>query len=176
MIAIAKKRCLDDDSQINRTVLKITRQSPIPVITFNNIYKLFNINKILVPTGLHDLILEDLNYAFKISKFFNSTIYQLNVLETEEYNFPAELVFKYMDDANKILSKIKLDKGNIEQHVIESKNAYSGIFNFVRNKNIDLIVMNTYRGKQGEKKDFIGSVAERVLQTVGCPVVTIKPS
>ena len=176
LIALSKKRCPDHDSPINRTVLKLVRHSDIPVITLNRSDKQFNINNILVPTGLNDLNPHDLKYAFELSEFLYSKIYQLNILETEDYNFPAELVFKYMDDAYKIISKMKFDYENVEQHVIESINAYSGISKFLENNNIDLIVMNTYRGEQGEKKDFIGSIAERILQTVECPVITIRPS
>lgn len=175
LIAVTKKRCPGENSQINRTVLKLIRQSEIPVFTINDVYESLSLNNILVPTGLSDSNSDDLKYALDISRFFNSKVHQLNVLETEEYNFPADLVFKYMDYAQKKLSETFPDDENVEQHVIESKNAYSGIFKYIKDKKIDLIVMNTYRGEQGEKKDFIGSIAERILQTAGCPVITIRP-
>lgn len=175
LIAVSRKKHLVNEP-IPRTALKLIRQSDIPVITVNGSSKEHNIDNILVPTGLFDLNSNDLKYAIDLSDYFKSKIFQLNVLETEDYNFPSDLVFTYMDDAYKRISQMNLGDENIEQHVVESKNAYLGISGFVEDRDIDLIVMNTYRGEQGEKKDFIGSVAERVLQNVDCPIITIRPS
>jgi universal stress protein A len=42
-----------------------------------------------------------------------------------------------------------------------------------KSKRIDLIVVGTH-GRRGFSKFFLGSVAERVLTTAPCPVVTVK--
>ena len=175
LISFSKVKRTGTDSPIPRPSLKLIRQSDIPVLTVNRLDKELDIKTVLVPTGLYDLNSNDIKYAVELSEHLNSKIYQLNVLETEQYSFPEDLVSKYMDEAYKVISHMNLGFENIEQRVIESVNAYTGISEFIKENNIDLIVMNTYRGEQGEKKEFIGSIAERVLQTADCPIITIRP-
>jgi nucleotide-binding universal stress UspA family protein len=47
------------------------------------------------------------------------------------------------------------------------------IVHLARDQNIDLIVMGTY-GRRGPERILIGSVAERVLEYVCCPVLVTK--
>ena len=175
LIAVGKQKTSDQPASVSRIVLKLIRQSNIPVITINPSFNRFDIKNILVPTSLYDLNSHDLRYALELSEFFKCKIYHLNVLETAEYNFPVELVSRYRGDAYSKIAQMDLDHKNIEPHVIESSNVYLGISEFVEEKNIDLIVMNTYRGEKGRQKDFIGSIAERVIQTALCPVISIRP-
>ncbi len=41
-------------------------------------------------------------------------------------------------------------------------------------KNVDLIVMGTH-GRKGLEKVLLGSVAERVVKSASCPVMTVNP-
>ena len=50
---------------------------------------------------------------------------------------------------------------------------YEQILQVARERHIDLIVMGTH-GRTGLSHAFIGSVAERVLRSASCPVLTIK--
>ncbi len=43
-----------------------------------------------------------------------------------------------------------------------------------REKDIDLIIMGTH-GRQGLEKALFGSVAEKVVKTAPCPVLTVNP-
>ena len=87
-----------------------------------------------------------------------------------------ELVSRYRGDAYSKIAQMNLDNKNVEPCVIESRSVYSGISEFVKNNNIDLIIMNTYRGEKGQKKEFLGSISETVVQNANCPVITIRPS
>ena len=51
--------------------------------------------------------------------------------------------------------------------------AAEGIGEFARERSIDLIVMGTH-GRQSLAHLFLGSVAERVVRTAPCPVLTIR--
>jgi nucleotide-binding universal stress UspA family protein len=51
--------------------------------------------------------------------------------------------------------------------------AADGIAEFAREKTIDLIVMGTH-GRRGLAHMFLGSVAERVVRTAPCPVLTVR--
>jgi nucleotide-binding universal stress UspA family protein len=55
-----------------------------------------------------------------------------------------------------------------------AKNAWRGMIKFVDERNIDLIVMMTYGGGR-IKEDFLGSIAEKVIQEAPCPVITMRP-
>jgi nucleotide-binding universal stress UspA family protein len=49
----------------------------------------------------------------------------------------------------------------------------SQIVRVARSQHSDLIVVGTH-GRRGFSKFFLGSVAERVIATAGCPVMTIR--
>lgn len=48
------------------------------------------------------------------------------------------------------------------------------INDLVKNEGIDLIVMGTH-GRKGLDRIIFGSVAERVVKTASCPVMTVNP-
>ena len=51
----------------------------------------------------------------------------------------------------------------------------SGIVDFVREEDIDLIVMSTH-ARKGVPRLFLGSIAERVIREAPCPVIAVPPS
>jgi nucleotide-binding universal stress UspA family protein len=71
------------------------------------------------------------------------------------------------------MGKVKI-KENIEASVEVAKNAWRGIVGFANEGDIDLIVMMSYGGGK-LKEDFIGSVAEKVIQESASPVITMTP-
>ena len=52
--------------------------------------------------------------------------------------------------------------------------AWAGIVEFVRDQDIDVIVMSTH-ARKGVAKLFLGSVAENVIREAPCPVITVRP-
>jgi nucleotide-binding universal stress UspA family protein len=50
----------------------------------------------------------------------------------------------------------------------------TSIVQAAKEENVDLIVMSTH-GRSGIKGLFFGSVAEKVVRSAECPVLTIKP-
>jgi nucleotide-binding universal stress UspA family protein len=50
---------------------------------------------------------------------------------------------------------------------------YETIVNLARKGDYDLIVMGTH-GREGAKRVLMGSVAERVVRVVPCPVMTVR--
>ncbi len=59
--------------------------------------------------------------------------------------------------------------------VITEGNAPQAIVQYAAEHAIDIIIMNTH-GRTGLQHVLLGSVAERVVRTAGCPVLTIKPA
>jgi len=56
---------------------------------------------------------------------------------------------------------------------VESGHAAAGILDFAERTGVDLIVLAT-QGRSGIERFLIGSVAERVVRTAPCPVLTVK--
>ena len=72
-----------------------------------------------------------------------------------------------------LVNKYKKKGIKIDTKVIESVNTYLGILRQCESLKPDLIVMNTH-GRKGLKKYFIGSIAEKIINDMPCPVLTLK--
>ena len=176
LIALGKGRAVEK-SILGGTALKVLRRSPLPVLTAREDGKSLEIKRILVPVDLSHGLSKDLKYAVELSKVFSATIYLLNVVEVGEHAFPPEIAeqmrgFSYKEIVES-MGKVKI-KENIEAYAEVAKNAWRGIVKFEDERDIDLIVMMSYGGGK-LKEDFIGSVAERVIQESVCPVITMTP-
>jgi universal stress protein A len=57
--------------------------------------------------------------------------------------------------------------------VILSSSAVTGICNYAREKDVDMIVLSTH-GRTGLAHMLIGSVAEQVVRHAPCPVLTVR--
>lgn len=176
LIALGKGRAVER-SILGGTALKVLRSSRLPVLTARGDGKSLEIKRILVPTDLSHVLSKDLNYAVELSTVFGATIYLLNIVEVGEHAFPPEIVeqmrgFAYREIVES-MGKVKI-KENIEASVEVAKNAWRGIVGFANEGDIDLIVMMSYGGGK-LKEDFIGSVAEKVIQESASPVITMTP-
>ena len=176
LIALGKGRAFER-SILGGTALKVLRSSTLPVLTARGDGKSLEIKRILVPTDLSHVLSKDLNYAVELSEVFGATIYLLNIVEVGEHAFPPEIVeqmrgFAYREIVES-MGKVKI-KENIEASVGVARNAWRGIVGFANEMDIDLIVMMSYGGGK-LKEDFIGSVAEKVIQESASPVITMTP-
>ena len=176
LIALGKGRAVEK-SILGGTALKVLRSSTLPVLTAREDGKSLEIKRILVPVDLSHGLSKELKYAVELSKVFSATIYLLNVVEVGEHAFPPEIAeqmkgFSYKEIVES-MGKVKI-KENLEAYAEVAKNAWRGIVKFEDERDIDLIVMMSYGGGK-LKEDFIGSVAERVIQESVCPVITMTP-
>ncbi|MCI0454256.1 MAG: universal stress protein [Candidatus Dadabacteria bacterium] len=176
LIALGKGRAVEK-SILGGTALKVLRRSSLPVLTAREDKRGLDIKRILVPVDLSHGLSKDLDYAVLLSKTLGSIIYLLNVVEVGEHAFPLEIAeqmkgFSYREIVES-MGKVNI-KENIEASAEVAKNAWRGIVKFADERNIDLIVMMSYGGGKF-KEDFIGSVAEKVIQEASCPVVTMSP-
>lgn len=176
LIAMGKGRA-EEKSILGGTALKVLRKSKIPVLTAREDSRRSEIKSILVPTDQSRGLYRDFKYAIELSKLFGARVYILNVVETGEQMFPLEIIEQMKGfcfrELNENVGKVNIGE-NTDVAVEASKNAWSGIIKFVDSKDIDLIVMMTYGGGKF-KEEFIGSVAQKVIQEAPCPVLTIIP-
>lgn len=175
LIAINSSVNISNNHSISRTIIKLIRQSEIPVLTVHPVNKRNEINNILVPTGLFDIDSNDFRYAVELSNTIESKVFHLHVLETADINYPVEVVEELRGDAYARIAENDQKYKNVITKVTEAKNVWNGISEFAENNQVDLVVLNTYVGKKGKRHDFIGTVCEKVIQTLKLPVITIRP-
>jgi len=178
LIVIGKGRA-DDKAILGATALKVLRRSPVPVLIARKNEDKISIKRILVPTDLYNIESLDLRFALDFSELCGAKIFSLSIIEIGDRKFPPEVVERLRGNAyNKLTQQINeagiADK--VTTVVKTAKNALLGIIDFIQEKNIDLVVMNTYGGEKFRRSEFIGSVAERVVQESPCAVITVTPS
>ena len=125
--------------------------------------------------------------AKQMAKHFGAKILLLSVMEN-----PAQAAMVYAIDfpvfpdpniqkelKEKLNTKLEetrskhFQDAQIECHLIEAHGAIdSEILSFAKSNSVDLIVMATH-GRTGISRLLIGSVAERVVRSAHCPVLTV---
>jgi nucleotide-binding universal stress UspA family protein len=72
------------------------------------------------------------------------------------------------------LSRLQPRDPNVSvEHILQAGEPVEEILRVARERHCDLIVMGTH-GRTGLSRLLMGSVAEAVVRTASCPVVTIK--
>ncbi|NIT12962.1 MAG: universal stress protein [Candidatus Dadabacteria bacterium] len=163
-------------------VNKIVRSSDIPVLVVNgkNKKRVTAIKKILVPLNLTEDVVSALDYAVFLASVMGAEISVLYIQEFVSYAYEMPIII--LDDMRsyfnkklkKLVSKYSRKKVKITTNVTEYLNPYMGIMRQCEKLKPDLIVMNTHQRK-GLKKYFIGSIAEKIINEMPCPVLTLKP-
>ena len=142
--------------------------------------------RILVPTDFSPAGEAALAAATEMADRFGASIHLLHVLEdpystsayaTEVYGFlPPGLKETWQQNAEKRLEALLP-----REHGSRSAGSYAVVFgsparaivDHARGAGIDLIVMGTH-GRSGVAHLLLGSVAERVVRTAACPVMTVR--
>ena len=142
--------------------------------------------RILVPTDFSPASEAALAAALELADRFGASIHLLHVLEdpystsayaTEVYGFlPPGLRETWQENAEK-----RLDALLPREHGTRSGGSCAVVFgsparaivDHAHGAGIDLIVMGTH-GRSGVAHLLLGSVAERVVRTAACPVMTVR--
>jgi nucleotide-binding universal stress UspA family protein len=143
----------------------------------------------LVPTDFSSGAEAALQRALDLRQLFGCTLtlfhaYELPIMYVEGYAFTPDLLNTIEDSARKEMQRVKsaaearareLGAGGASS--IDSKIAIGGpavaITEEAKAGDYDLIVMGTH-GRTGLSHLLIGSVAERVVRTARCPVLTVR--
>lgn len=176
LIVLGRGR-LPEETILGGTALKILRTSKVPVLTVRGNKFKDRIKRILVPIDLSHGLAKSFDYALELSRDFGSEIQVLSVVEVGYHKFPIELSEQLRGFAHRELAatvgKSRI-RDNIDIHTVTAVNGWRGIVDFATDHKSDLIVMMTYGGGRF-KKEFIGSVSEKVIQEAPCPVITMTP-
>ena len=144
-----------------------------------------HLQKILVPTDFEHTSALALTYGREIARRFNATLTLVHVAdeafalsagtEGSVTSFPrleADLEQCVRRHIESLMSDDDRRAGTMPVVLISSTPA-DAIVEYARSAGVDLIVMGTH-GRGNASPDTIGSVAERVVRTAPCPVVTVR--
>jgi nucleotide-binding universal stress UspA family protein len=135
------------------------------------------IKQILVPIDFSEPSLAGLDYAIELSRTFKASVLVLFVVEVIYY--AGESLGLLLDDQRR-RARADLDRlaGTLAKRrvkfdtLLETGLPAQAIADTAHKRKIDLIVMATH-GRTGLSHMLLGSVAERVVRTAPCPVLTI---
>lgn len=143
------------------------------------------LQKILLPTDFSNYSAAATQYACELATKFNAELHLLHTLEVHLASTPGfamGLVLPtYINEsraaAEKALAGVLDPKWSAGRSVIQAVVEGSPkveIIRYARKQEIDLIVLATH-GRSGLPHVIMGSVAETVVRTAPCPVLTVRP-
>lgn len=142
------------------------------------------IDRLLVPVDFSDYAREALHYAHEWAALYDATIDILHVVEEDLhpafyvggvqsiYDVEPDLDEKVRVQLTTFVEEVLGETERVETHVRTGATA-SSIAEFVDESDIDLVSLSTH-GRTGLERFFLGSVAEKVVRHVSCPVLTAK--
>ena len=143
------------------------------------------LQKILLPTDFSDYSTAATKYACELATKFDAELHILHTLEshlslTPTFGLGLDLP-KYVSESKAAVEKSLagvLDPkweggGKVVKAMVEGSPKVE-IIAYARKHNIDLIVLATH-GRSGLAHVLMGSVAESVVRTAPCPVLTVRP-
>jgi nucleotide-binding universal stress UspA family protein len=137
---------------------------------------------ILVPTDLSEGAEQALAYACELGRLLGSQIHLLNVISIPALGVPElgvaltasmidELVVNNQDALERLArTRCTADLGQV---MVRTGDARDVINEIAMELNIDLIVMGTH-GRRGLSRALLGSVAETVVRSAPCAVLTVR--
>jgi nucleotide-binding universal stress UspA family protein len=167
---------------------KVVRTAPCPVLTANGALRASanGFRRILVPTDFSGSSDAALDCARRLAAGFGGSMHLLHVLgdvtpsgvtgsELFVTEPPEARSMRLMDARDRLMHRITPDDREALRattEVIFGSPAQT-IVDYAVDNRFDLIVMGTH-GRTGMAHLLVGSVAERVVRTAGCPVLTTQ--
>jgi len=143
------------------------------------------LQKILLPTDFSNYSAAATKYACELATKFDAELHLLHTLELHLASTPGfgmglalpKYIHESKTAAEKSLAGVLDPKWSAGRTVIQA--VVEGlpkveIIQYARKHEIDLIVLSTH-GRTGLSHVLMGSVAETVVRTAPCPVLTVRP-
>ncbi len=138
---------------------------------------------ILVPTDLTEGAELALDYACELARKLDATIHLVNVVGIPALGvfelggeLTASVIDSVMGDNQKAIDDLASRKcvgTNLGQVLLKTGDARDVINQTALDVGADLIVMGTH-GRRGVSRALLGSIAETVVRTAPCPVLTVR--
>jgi nucleotide-binding universal stress UspA family protein len=140
---------------------------------------------ILAPTDFSEYSKQAVVAALELARKFGAKLTVLHVVELPPYPVegyvPPAVNATFLDDlerqATQDLAQLvpEAESNNVEVvRLVAVGSPYRTIIDTAEAAQVDLIVMAT-AGRSGFSRLIMGSIAERVVRTATCPVLTIRP-
>ena len=142
------------------------------------------ITKILVPIDFSEASKEAIRTGAELSRRFGASLTLVHVQEPINLIVPDGYAFFVPGQHEQIHAELEkalaaekqvaeaVGVAQTQTRLIDGIASFS-IVELARKEGFELIVMGTH-GRTGLKHVLLGSVAERVLRTASCPVLTVK--
>ncbi len=136
---------------------------------------------ILVPHDFSDTAGGALSYAVELAGKLQARITIMNAYELPNYGYPdGALTLEVIQDIQRsseeglkaVGAKVRRPGLEVEE-VVRQGPAWWEIDAVAKETKADLIVMGTH-GRKGFTRALLGSVAEKVVRTAPCPVLTVR--
>lgn len=143
------------------------------------------IAKIVVPVDFSENANRVLAYGAFMAAKFDAEMTVLFVAQTfQDYSeffephmpiiqFEEDLVASARERMRTFLEE-NLGKGIKHQGVVLAGDVAETILAYIKEHNVDMVVMGTH-GYKGLEKVLFGSIAEKVVKMSSCPVLTVNP-
>ena len=155
------------DIFIGSNTEKVVRHSNIPVLVIKNEIPLFEVKKFVYATDLDPETIETFEKAINFAHKLNTTI-ELVMVNTASK-------FKTTDEIDEKLDHFTkgINASNFEFKVYNDVNVETGILNYAKKIDADLIGISTH-GRRGIAHFINGSLSEDLVNHAKRPIVTFK--
>lgn len=137
---------------------------------------------VLLPIDFSDSSTEALDYALALAEKLGARVTLMHAYETPLFGYPEgafitpEVATQMASSAQSALEAVAAQHAGRGVSVVpflHNGDPRDGIVNVARELHADLIVMGTH-GRRGIARALLGSVAEHVVRTAPCPVLTVR--
>ena len=144
---------------------------------------MIQLKTVLVPTDFSECSDAAVKYGFALANAFGATVHLLNVVQ-DPYTMPwaadafaapvGDMLTDWEAQARRRLTE-SVTAASASRAVVATRigSPYSEIVRYAAQHRIDLIVLGTH-GRGPLSHMLLGSVAERVVRTAPCPVLTVR--
>jgi len=138
------------------------------------------IKKILCATDFSDLANYAVNYGVSLAKEFNAKLYLCHVIDLSSATLYGDATFAFetqlihMEEyAQERLRRIMEGYQVDWEPIVSTGNAADEVARLAEEKGVDITITAT-RGHSGLKRLVLGSVTERLMRTLPCPLLAVR--
>ncbi|MBR9986157.1 MAG: universal stress protein, partial [Desulfosarcina sp.] len=140
-----------------------------------------HIKRILCATDLSDFSNSAVIQAIGMAKEFGSTLFICHVIDLPlvtmhgaAFVYPEDQIEEMKTGATDQIKGLVKDSALNWEAVVETGPVSSTLCRLAAEKQADLAIVSTH-GRTGLKRLFLGSVTERLLRTIACPLLVVTP-
>lgn len=138
--------------------------------------------KILVPVDFGEASDRAVAYALSLARRLDAEVIVMHAYEIPVVGFPDGALIATSDVASRIVNGAQTalaevmrrnDTGVPLKTMLKQEAPWRAILEVIEETGADLVVMGTH-GRRGLPRALLGSVAEKLVRTAPCPVLTVR--